>query len=214
MDDKKLTPTESMELIASMISSTKKRLIRGEGNMLLFWGYLCVSVALLDILTEYMKYRVGLNVPFKPDMIWWLVPLVGIPYTLHVNRRNKSNRTVMTYSDSISVSLWKYVLWLVFFAFIIGAIFFISGFPVWYIIELFTFFVVGMATSVQGIIIKERSMIFGGGFSVICGGFLMAGIISGNYCLGVYSLPLFIMSYIVMMIIPGHILNHKAKNNK
>lgn len=73
------------------------------------------------------------------------------------------------------------------------------------------FFIIGMATSVQGIIIKEKSLIYGGAFSVICGGFLVAGVLAGAYWLQMYSSLLFIISFIVMMIIPGHILNHKAK---
>lgn len=211
MEDKKLTPTESMELIASMISNTKRHLTKGEGNMLLFWGYLCVTVALLNMISVYLKYGAGLNLPFRSDLVWWLIPLIGIPYTLMVGQRSKRHRRVMTYSDTLSASLWSYVLWLALAVFVIGLVFFISGFPVWYIMELFAFFVVGMATSVQGIIIRERSMVIGGGFSVVCGGFLVAGLIIGNYWLAEWSVPLFILSFIVMMIIPGHILNHKAE---
>lgn len=54
-------------------------------------------------------------------------------------------------------------------------------------------------------------MIYGGAFSVLSGGFLMAGVLVSATWLNSYSLILFIISFIVMMIIPGHILNHKAK---
>lgn len=207
MEERKLTEKESMELIATMIENTRQRLVRGAGDMLLFWGYLCVVVALIHYLFLYM----GLQLSFPAKAIWWLIPLVGIPYTLIAKSRSTRTRNVLTYTDKLSISLWNYVLWLSFAAMAIGALFFILGFNVWYVMVLFTFFVVGVAVSVQGIIINEKSMIWGGGFSVVSGGFLVAGMISGASWLGMLTCPLFIIAFIVMMIIPGHILNHKAK---
>lgn len=215
MEDKKLTPTESMDLIASMISNTKRHLTKGEGNMLLFWGYLCTAVAVTTLVLNILKHIYGIDIPLSLEKwAWWLIPLIGIPYTLVATKRAKASRTVLTYSDRLSASLWNYVLWLALGAFIIGFIFLVSGFNVWYIMELFAFFVVGMSTSIQGMIIRERSLVLGGAFSVICGGFLVASIISGNHMFATYSVPLFIVDFIVMMIIPGHILNHKASKEK
>lgn len=211
MEDKKLTPTDSMELITSMIAATRRRLSKGDGNMLLFWGYLCVIVAITANVCSYFQFAMGIDLPISPSLLWWAIPIIGIPYTIAVNRKNNHSRNVVSYTDKISTSLWEYVLWLAVAAIAIGLFFFISGFQVWYVIELFMFFIIGMATSVQGIIIKEKSLIYGGAFSVICGGFLVAGVLAGAYWLQMYSSLLFIISFIVMMIIPGHILNHKAK---
>lgn len=214
MEERKISERESIEIITSMIARTRHRLTKGEGNMLLFWGYLCVIVAIATVVYGYVKYTSGLSLPSIGGYVWWLIPAIGIPYTLIVGHRNSAKREVLTYTDRLSVALWKYVLWLAFAAFVIGLFFFISGFPVWYVMQLFTFFVVGMAVSVQGIIIKERSMIWGGAFSVISGGFLVAALLSGVNWLRAYSVELFVISFIVMMIIPGHILNHKAKKEQ
>lgn len=211
MEDKKLNPTDSMELITSMIAATRQRLSKGDGNMLLFWGYLCVIVAITANVCSYLQFAMGIDLPISPSLLWWAIPITGIPYTVAVNRKNNRSRNVVSYTDKISTSLWEYVLWLAVAAIAIGMFFFIFGFPVWYVIELFMFFIIGMATSVQGIIIKEKSLVYGGAFSVICGGFLVAGVLAGIYWLRMYSSLLFIISFIVMMIIPGHILNHKAK---
>lgn len=210
MEERTINEKESIEIITSMIAGTRHRLTKGEGNMLLFWGYLCVLVAIASFVYAYLKFTLNLQLSLA-GYIWWLIPVIGIPYTLIVSHRHKHDRGVITYTDRLSASLWKYVLWLALAAFLIGFIFFISGLSVWYVMELFAFFVVGMAVSIQGIIIGEKSLIWGGAFSVICGGFLVAGLISGNYSMQAYSIELFIISFIVMMIIPGHILNHKAK---
>ncbi|MCM1505160.1 MAG: hypothetical protein NC127_08180 [Muribaculum sp.] len=210
MQDKKLTPADSMELITTMIAATRRHFTKGEGNMLLFWGYLCVIVAVLSIMCGYIQYGTGTDIPFPSGLVWWAIPIIGIPYTIAINHKNRTKRKVVTYTDTMTITLWNYVLLLAIAAIAIGMIFYISGFSVWYVMELFTFFVVGMASSVQGIIIKEKSMIYGGAFSVLSGGFLIAGLIGGCYWLQSYSSYLFIISFIVMMIIPGHILNHKA----
>ncbi len=214
MEDKKLTPQESMDLITDMIANTRAQLTRGAGNMLLFWGYLCIAVALLSYLYTYLLFVVGIALPFSQQLIWWLIPVIGIPYTLYARRRNAQLRNVTTYTDRLTASLWNYVLWLALAAFIVGALFLFSGFRVWYIMMLFAFFVVGMAVSVQGMIIREKSLMLGGAFSVISGGFIVAGMIAGVTWLWLLSSPLFIISFIVMMIIPGYILNHKAAHDR
>lgn len=215
MEDKKITPQESMALIADMIVNTREHLTRGAGNMLLFWGYLCVAVDLLGDLCINLRFVRGIDIPIPVQWIWWLIPAIGIPYTLYARQRKTLLRNVTTYTDRLTASLWNYVLWLALAAFAVAALFLISGFSVWYIMMLFEFFVVGMAVSVQGMIIREKSLILGGAFSVISGGFLVAGIIAGGPSwLWTLSSPLFILSVVVMMIIPGHMLNRKVARNR
>ena len=211
MEEKRLTEKESMELIAAMISKTKQHLTKGKGNMLLFWGYLCVTVALLNFFLSYLQYGRGIHIPVSEKLTWWLIPVIGIPYTLIKNKRDTQKRDVLTYTDKLSITLWNYVLWLAVATIIIGALFFISGMNVGYVMFVFTFFVIGMAVSVQGMIIKEKSMIWGGAFSVLSGGFLVISHIVGYYCLAMFYSIIFIISFILMMIIPGHIINYKAK---
>ncbi len=168
-------------------------------------------VALLEYLVGYLRNGLGVEIPVTGELIWWLIPVVGIPYTIVVNKRNAAHRDVKTYTDKLSLSLWNYVLWLAVAAIAIGAVFYISGFNAWYVMVLFAFFVVGMAVSVQGMIIREKTLIWSGAFSVVCGGFLVSGAIVGATWLLTYTVPLFILAFVVMMIIPGYILNQKAK---
>ncbi|PWL58521.1 MAG: hypothetical protein DBY35_13465 [Bacteroidales bacterium] len=211
MEEKELTPGEGIDLITMMITSTKRHLTKGEGNMLLFWGYLCVGVGILALLLGYLKFGVRVDIPlWLIQATAWLVPLIGIPYTIYVMRRKRVRRKVLTYSDRLTTSLWNYVLWLALAAFLTGLVFFTSSVKAWYIMELYAFFVIGMAVTFQGIIIRECSLVSGGAFSVICGGFLTTGLICDVDWINMVSLPLFIIDFIVMMIIPGHILNHKA----
>lgn len=210
MEERKLTPEESMDLITSMIKNTTKHFTKGEGNMLLFWGYLCVAVIILKEICSYLKFAKGIDIPFVPYNIMWLIPLIGIPYTLYAKRRDNQTRKVLTYTDKISGMLWSYALWLALAAFLIGLFFFIACFPAWYVMELYAYFVIGMAVSMQGIIIGEKSMIYGGAFSVICGGIIVIGRTYQIVPIVMVSSLLLMLSIILMMIIPGHILNHKT----
>lgn len=73
---------------------------------------------------------------------------------------------------------------------------------------------VGFAEAIQGIVIKEKPMIFGGWVGILAGLILMASLF-GNIALQInWVIPLFITAFVCMMIIPGHILNAKARNEK
>lgn len=47
MKERKLTEKESLEVITSMISRTKERYMMGDGNIMLMWGYLILTVTAL-----------------------------------------------------------------------------------------------------------------------------------------------------------------------
>lgn len=208
MDDKNLTPQQSVELIASMISSTRQRLRLGQGNIFLFWGYFCVAVAIVVVIAQYIFH--------SPYALWlWMLTILGIPYSIIKSRRERSRLSVLTYSDRLTASLWNYVLWLAVAAYAIAIVFAIAAHPVWFIMMLYAFFVIGIACSFQGMIIKETSLIVGGAIGVISGGVLVSALIGGLTSLIVdWNVPLFIITFVAMMIIPGHILNRKAKKEQ
>ncbi|MCF0163736.1 MAG: hypothetical protein HUJ92_00525, partial [Bacteroidales bacterium] len=47
MEEKNITPQESLEIISQMIESTKRRFRLSDGNTLLMWGYLSVAVCVI-----------------------------------------------------------------------------------------------------------------------------------------------------------------------
>ena len=47
MEEKNITSRESMAIITEMIERSKTRRFIGDGNIMLMWGYLVVSVAAL-----------------------------------------------------------------------------------------------------------------------------------------------------------------------
>ena len=73
----------------------------------------------------------------------------------------------------------------------------------------FTLVMVPFAEIVQGIIIREKSLMVGGGIGLAVG-IVTTCCISGGVALDVnWYMPVFIMAFVAMMIVPGHILNSK-----
>ncbi len=205
MEEKKLTEKESLELIAGMIQNTKRKLEIGDGNIMLFWGYLSVGVAFIVCLAGVFTHSPCSN------WLWFLIPVIGFPVMKYLKRKEKSEALVSTYVDKISVGIWKIVGGLAFFGMALCAGFMLFGYNVWLLMFIYAFVIVGFAATVQGLVIRENSLIWGGVFSVVAGGFVTCcGICDIPLYIG-WALPLFILCFVFMMIVPGHIINNKAK---
>ena len=61
---------------------------------------------------------------------------------------------------------------------------------------------------------KETSLIVGGAIGLFAGLFTEACIAGDVELYASWYMPLFIIAFVAMMIIPGHILNHKARKEK
>ena len=71
--------------------------------------------------------------------------------------------------------------------------------------------IVPFAEIASGIVVKEKSLIIGGAIGLSAGLFTMACIAGHVALYASWFMPLFILVWVVMMIIPGHIINYKAK---
>ena len=71
MEERKITEFESIEIITSMISRTKDRLVKGSGNILLMWGYLIVAVTALIWVLLVTTHNAAYN------WFWFLIWIIG-----------------------------------------------------------------------------------------------------------------------------------------
>ena len=205
MEDKKLTEKESLEVITSMIARTKARYL-GSGNILLMWGYLAVfSSILVWILLAATQQNVW-------NWLWFAIPVIGMPLTSIMARREKRTDGVVTYSDKITSHLWsifgvsEIVLTLICLGFSL-----IGGIKCWTAMIVYTIIAAPFAEIAQGLIVKEKSLTWGGIVGLAIGMFLVCCVTGKIPLLANWFMPLFILFWVVMMIVPGHIINHKAK---
>lgn len=206
MDNKKLTEQESLELITTMIRRTRERYI-GDGNIMLMWGYLTVVVTLVVWLMLWLTHNPAWN------WLWFLIWIVGGIATPVMARREKKKSGVKSYSDRVTSAIWTAVGYAAIFSTACCLAFqLIGGVDAWLMMFAFALIMVPFAEIAQGIVIKENSLTAGGAVGLAIGIFTtccIAGRVSLN---ATWYLPLFIIAFAAMMIVPGHILNYKAKH--
>ena len=205
MEDRKLTEKESLEVITSMIARTKVHYL-GSGNILLMWGYLAVLESILVwILLASTQQNVW-------NWLWFTIPVIGMPVTSIMARREKRDYGAVSYSDKITSHLWwifglsEIVLTLVCLGFTI-----IAGIKCWTAMLVYTIIAAPVAEIAQGLIVKEKSLTWGGIVGLAIGMVSVCCVIGNIPLLANWFIPIFILFWVVMMIVPGHIINHKAK---
>ena len=207
MEEKNITPNESLEIISQMIESTKRRFNVSDGNVLLMWGYLSIAVCLITLAAVVCTHDNVWN------FLWFLIPAIGIPCNIIMDKKSEQKFGVSrTYLEKLSSRLWAYLCWSLLFVAVVCAVFMFQGMNVWAAMAFFSLANVGFAASVFGMIIRLKSMTFGGFLSLASGITLvccrMAGVPIDNFVFA----AMFTIVFAAMFVIPGHILNNKAKS--
>lgn len=205
MDERKLTEKESLEVITSMIARTKDRYI-GNASIMLMWGYLVVITAILVWVMLVTTHQVAWN------WLWFAIPVVGGIATPIMSNRQERQRVVKTYTDTVVSKIWLFMGISAMFAMVVClAIQLFSGINCWATMLVYSLIVVSFAEIAQGIFIKENSLYYGGILGMIVGIITLCCVVGRIPLEADWYMPLFILAFVSMMIVPGHILNHKSK---
>ena len=205
MEEKKITEKESLDIITRMIEQTKQESSIGSGNMFLVWGYLCTIMSLG--VYAFARFYNGSN--------WgWLylgIPVLGfvICYVMALISRKKKS-TPNTYSGKSINGVWQCIS----FMFAVYAIYcFIGGKTpvVWNGMFLLGMILPGMGTYSTGVILKEHALQLCGFIGMIGGLMLLGQVFSGNPFIDLNLCLKMAITMIITLVIPGHILNYKAK---
>lgn len=192
MEDKVLTEKESLDLISQMIRNTRSRLEDNSGIPFLIWGYTTVIVAVVvwSLVTTSGNYLW--------HWLWFAIPVFGGTLWLLHNKKQLNNRSrVITFVDRAISHVWM-VFGIA--SFMISIISFLTYIPILFIVLL----TMGMATAITGLMIRFKPIIFSG----------FIGILFSPLCVIVRdtsSILIFAAIFVLMMVIPGHMLNYTAK---
>ncbi|MDE6649909.1 MAG: hypothetical protein K2K45_08260 [Muribaculaceae bacterium] len=204
MEEKQLTEKESLELIASMIARTKTRYL-GSKKMLM-WGYLVVITAISVWIMRETTHNPLWN------WLWFAIPIIGFPTTSLMTHKQQRYHGAISYSDKITSRLWtifgisEIVLIIMCLGFYLFGETDCSG-----AILIYSILMTSGAEIAQGLIVRENSLIFGGILGLLVG-MITVCCIAGKIPLYVnWYMPLFILTWVFVMIIPGHILSSKEK---
>lgn len=208
MEEKRITERESLEIITSMIARTKDRYV-GDGNILLLWGYVTVAVAVLVWVMLLLTHNQSWN------WLWFLIWIIGGTITPIIARRQEAKFGVKSYSDTLTSHIWSVVGYSAIVSTLCCLVFlFLLHVDSWLAMMVFALVIVPFAVVAQGIIVKEKSLVIGGMVG-LCAGIVTVCCVAGHVALQAsWFMPIFIMAFICMMIIPGHIINKKAKQQR
>ncbi|HBN63090.1 MULTISPECIES: hypothetical protein [Duncaniella] len=205
MEDKKLTPQESMALITKMIEDSKQRIATPDTRVSVMWATLsivtAVIVGILCLITHDPRY----------NYIWLAIPIIGYPLNFSMGRK-KAKRHEKTYVEYVNDGIWRIVGYITIALTAICLIYDAIGYPqIWIAMFYFAFIVVGFAAAMTGVILKEKSYVFGGIFSIVAGLITAVSPLCGTPLFVSWTIPLYIFCFFMMFIVPAVIIRHKLK---
>ncbi len=194
MEDKKLTQNESLELISRMIKETRNNMERGGGSIYLLWGYvsLFVSLAVYCLLLNTGDYRF--------NWLWFVIPVIGYPGMIYMLK--KREKGAVTIVGRVISNIWI-VLGVV--AGLLSLYMFVDykAYPIMFVMSL----LINSGVAISGLVIRFRPVVIAGFIGIILSfGMLMVD--------GINQILIFALLAIVMLIIPGHILNIASRKVK
>ena len=199
-----LSNSDALNIVAQTIAENRRRLGLCGGNVLLLWGYTCVVVSLLVWLCLNVFQHPGFN------FLFFLIWVVCGTLTPHLLRRQRAERGAVSTLDTVLNRSWAVAGWAaVLLTFVCLGLLLFGGKDAWAAMLLYPFVVVGLLLTVQGIALQERWSTIGGAIGFGIGLVLTAVVCAGIPLAMMWVMPTIIVGFIVMFIIPGHVLNHK-----
>lgn len=201
MEEKKFTEKESLELISQMIQVTKENLERGSGNVFLVYGYAAVVLSVV--------VYAAVNLTGRPlwNALWFLMFVPAIVMKILQARKKPS---VVTHMDKMIAHTWS----------IVGSLFGLTV-VVMILIGLVTgschfglmlplcLLYAGIGTSITGLIVRVPALVYSPLVAFVVAVYMLMILTNGGSVAPEWNLY-FGFSFLLMMVIPGHLLNKKA----
>ncbi len=192
MEEKILSEKESLELISKMISEAKNKLEKGGGNIFLFWGYLSASISLI------VYVLMNLTDSYHVQWLWFLIPVIGYPSMFFM--KGMRHKASVTFIESVISKIWIVIGVCTFFA-SISIVYDYTLFPILFTMSL----IITAGVAMSGLVLKFKPVAIAGFIGIILSFVLL--LVSGRN-----QILIFAAMSVIMMIIPGHIINNNRKN--
>ena len=200
MEDRKLDAAESLALIGRMIENTRSRMVRNAGRPFLAWGY-ATAATLIAVWAA-----VSCTGDVRWNYLWFMLPLLG-GALMYFTRPKAAEGSVHTYVDRVLDLIWS----------VIGpatllistlAICFVVRFPVAFtVLPMIRLLMVVPRPIISNLIIGFKPGVAGGIAGIVLASVSL--VVTGNWHAG-----LFLAAFVLMTIIPGHILNYRYRHSR
>lgn len=213
MREQQIDEHRSLEIISKMIADTSAHIDNESGKYFLLWGYTTVIVSLFEYVAQLLHLPMHLCL-----WAWWLIPIVGGIGTIILNRRAGVARPKSYVDRSISA------VWMVFglsfgMAFIAALVYGAN-------ILFLTAMLMGMGTVITGKICQHKVLTVAGMAGMVLSLLIPAGhLLLREYATALresgiahveaifyIEMVIFAAVFLVMMVIPGHILYNRARH--
>lgn len=209
MEEKKLTPQESMEIIARMIETSKQRIAMPDLRISVMWALVTIVTAAVVLTASLIGYTPRIN------LVWFAIPVIGLPLNYLMAQKAESAKGAKTVIDQIGDGIWKTVGFTGIALSAICLVFQLLGYPqVWLAMFYYAFIIVGFGATMQGIVLKERSYVFGGAFSILSGFATVILTLCRIPLAMVWVLPLYMLCFLLMFIVPAFVIRKKLNSGK
>lgn len=208
MEEKKISEQESLELITRMINQTKKDLSVGNGDSFLMWGYLSAAISLAVI--------VMLLATNDPRFAWlyMAIPIAGFTASgIKTYKAKRKSHVASTYASNTINNVWA-IISAVFAVYAISCLLHFGEVRSWNGMFLLGMLLPSIGTYTTGVILKEKSIQMCGLLGVVIGTGLLRDYVCGEQVISIRQMGQMVLSFVITLIIPGHILNFKAKKQQ
>lgn len=205
MEDKKINEQESLELITRMIQQTKKDSVIGSGNMFLMWGYLNVFFSLAVAAMTYIRQEGGWG------WLFMAIPIIGfITAGIMARRMKKINKAPSTYTTKSIGSIWG-CMSVIFGIYAVFCIFKYDEPRLWTGMFFLGLLLPAIGTYCTGTILKENRLQHLSTIGMAIALAFLGALCTKDPVITIDWVLIMAVCMIVNLVIPGHILNYKAK---
>lgn len=201
MKENTFSEKDSLELISQMLKQTKANLGVGSGNIFLYYGYSAFFISLIVFGFVY----------FTANNVWaalWF--LMFVPNVIICVKNKKDKPHVVTYMDKAIANTWL----------VIGALFSLTivaiivlglcvGLINFALMLPLSLIYAGIGTSITGIIMNEKVLVYTPLLSFLIAIYMLLALSIHNADTTYWHLY-FGIAFVLMMIIPGHVINRKS----
>lgn len=191
MEEKDISPEESLQLIQSMIGRARKR-YTDNSFFFLLWGWITLFASLLH-------FYLGVYTSFEHPYIGWTLTIVGGIISAIKGSQREKRSEVTNYTDKIYGWLW-FSLGMAMFTIIFN-----GDIVNWYVVPFIMLFA-GVGTLVSGVMMNFKPLQFG------AIAFWALAIVSFRQP-ETYQMLLMALSVAVGYLLPGYIMKYNSRKN-
>lgn len=192
MEEKNLNEKESIALISQMIKNSQNNLEGREGIPFLLWGYISVAVTIAVWTACHFTQNGYWN------FLWFAIPVIGWPLMMILNKKHRKG--IKTYIDNVIGYIWIFIG----IACLVVSLLkmFSADIPILFLVLL----LLGIGVGITGAVIKFVPITVGG---ILC---ILLSILTLYFGYD-GQMIVFAATFLVTMVIPGHILNCRGRKS-